>query len=215
MSKTVKNTNKTALTALIALLCGCGVNNAVLDGEITLPPNPPGDPLFVVVEAVRTLPFDGEWEGSTLPVSQALESVTSTYNFSLVSENVMDDVRIKVRFCRDENCTALSGDRADPQAEIWVDLETPLYLGEFTAWKMTVGSVPACTDAPGETCTEAVDPVDVGGPEDCVPEPLTRELGYPIWRCGVARCDVECPRVVGATAGWCVDGQRGPHYCAQ
>lgn len=198
------------------LLAGCGVGNAVLDGHIDLPPNPTVAPLFAVVEVVRTTDFGVEWEGSALPDTMALGTERTGYDFSVVSSNYADPVRIKVRFCRDERCTAVRSDglRADPQSEVWVELETPLYQGEFTGWRIDLTALPSCLDPAEERCTEAVDPFEAGGPEECVAEPRTRTVGYPTWFCDVPRCDVECPRVVGATAGWCRDGDRGPHFCA-
>ena len=70
----------------IALLWGCGADNAVLDGNVTLPALPAGtSELFTVVQVMRTTDFAVGWEGATLPETQELGSTPTMYLFSVVS----------------------------------------------------------------------------------------------------------------------------------
>lgn len=213
---------------LLAILsCGvllsCNAGNAVLDGNVRLPALPSGSAdLFTVVQVMRTTDFAVSWEGATLPEAQALGTSPASYEFSVVSENTVDDVLVKFRFCRDEACQATrcpagtcgpEALRADPQAEIWVRLETPLYAGEFTEWDFEFPAIPRCVGGE-EPCEEITEPPT--DPRECELDERFRDVGYPVWSCTVQRCDIVCARAPGAVAGNCDgdDGRTGAHFCA-
>ncbi len=100
--------------------------------------------------------------------------------------------------------------RADPQAEVWVRLETPLYRGEFTSWTFELPAIPRCVGGE-EPCTEITEPPATL--RECASDARFSSVGYPVWTCTVPRCDIACPRVPGPIAGNCEDGGTGDHFC--
>lgn len=208
------------LCVAISALCSCSADNAVLDGEVRLPVLPADfEQLFTVVQVMRTTDFTVSWEGATFPETQELGGSPTPYVFSVVSENTDDDVLLKFRFCREEACQATrcpagtcgpEALRADPQAEIWVRLETPLYPREFTEWDSEFSAIPRCVGGE-EPCDEITEPPS--GLRGCAIDERFSSVGYPVWSCTVPRCDIACPRTPGGIAGNCADGASGPHFC--
>lgn len=214
-------TTRVLLLLVVSSLCiGCA-KNASLDGEVTVPARPAEfDQLFMSIAVRRDDSFSQDWDGTDLPQVVELGDAPQQYNFSLVTESFAENAYVKIRFCREENCQALNCTpevcgvrrRADPQAEIWVELETPFYLAELTTWSFEIPRIPLCED---ETCTMATDPADeMDGP---ILRGCDLELNQPpTWSCDVGRCEIGCAKVVGeAVGGSCSgsDGLSGTHFC--
>lgn len=197
-----------SLSMMSVALPGC-TRNATLDAELRLPALPDGfDSLFVVVAARRDDRFEQDWNGVSLPMVHELGDTTSTYEFSLVTQDETPNVFVKVRLCRTDDCQDLQ----DPVSELWYELQRPFYQGQQTTWELDLPRFPLCRD---EACTSFTSPEESesDGPmvRLCSAVPST---DFPVWRCDVGRCEIGCSLVSGMpTGGSCEGGDGGMHFC--
>jgi len=197
----------------VALLGGGCAQNAFLELQILLPPNPPGERWFAQVQArdERTPGFEREWsEAESLP-STPLGSVAA-WNCISVQSLREGSLRLRVRFCRTEDCTG--PEDASPPERLY-DVERPFYIGARTSLRVTIPRVPVCAAA-DEACTEAPgvcldgrcachDAADCPAGLECVADVGCVEQ--------IDRCSVEgCTDDDGATT-FCTES--GRHFCEQ
>lgn len=156
---TVRVLGNIALAAAILAAPSCGGEaNAILELEIALPPAPPGETIYVLTQARRAdrFPFVGaDWRAGEDPAPIRLETTATRDHISL--ETVGDDeldLNVRVRFCTDPGCAALSDDiERAPQA--WFTLEHPFYLGHRTFFELSVPTIPTTppdAEQPVERC---------------------------------------------------------------
>ncbi len=126
---------------------GCA-QNAILELTLDLPAQPTGAPLLVQVQArtAERVDFDESWAG-TEPVSGlALADDPSTRTVSIVGgEDLTRELGIRIRFCREAECTGLGDDRA-PEARFLV--ERAFYLGHRTRLRLEIPEVPSAPPSP-------------------------------------------------------------------
>ncbi len=145
--------------ALCALLIAGCAQNAILELQVQLPPNPPGETWFAQIQ-VRTAPttdplsnFRINWMGNDLRTVP----LTSVSQWDCVSVEGLDpsvSLHVKVRFCRAEDCLDLLD--GDPPERLY-SLETPFYIGSRTYHRIVVPAVPDCAST--EDCQPGVDGV--------------------------------------------------------
>ncbi len=194
------------LLGALVVLTGCA-RNAVLEGELLLPPNPPGESLFACVQVFEEgTVFEVDWAGNSLR-SQALTSDVQQYAFSVNSElgDFDDDLLIKVRFGTDDKCQNVGA--MDPQSNVWIVVGSPLYLGEVTRFRLDIPGVPHVDTAPGGVC-QLVDGTNPSSlPVACR---TSRDPDRPTWCCNIDRCEVEgC--IEGTLSTFC--NAEGVHEC--
>ena len=190
------------------LLLGIGCNNtAVLEGTIALPQKPDQfDNLYVSVQVTRDFDFDDTWSGGDLETQSLKAGSKTNYRFSVTTENPTGNLRIKLRFCLDRHCGTLGGDggiSADPQAEIWYELEQPFYLQErnpeSTEWGTELTALPFGGATPSAGCA-----------------PATHPMGVPTWLCRIDKCQIKGCVQSDGTSDFCdTDLETGIkyHFC--
>jgi len=141
------------LALAVAGLGGCA-QNAILELQIELPPNPPGETWFAQIQ-VRQAPasdplsnFAINWMGGSDLRTVPLTTVSQWDCTSVESSDPTVSVHVKVRFCRAEDCLDLMD--GDPPERLY-SLETPFYIGSRTYHQIMVSNVPACTTT--DDCT--------------------------------------------------------------
>ncbi len=126
----------------IALLGTACARNAVLEVELTVPPQPAGPPRFVVVQfETDDVGFEEDWRRSESYPGAPLGTEAEVLRYSVVSEDPSTVVLVKVHFCVSEDCSALE-DARDRVPAIWYRLERSLYVGERTTWREEIAAVP-------------------------------------------------------------------------
>jgi hypothetical protein len=126
--------------AMVLVACA-DQQNAVLEVEITLPPQlASSDQVHVVTQFRRAAgyPFEAEWEPPDSP-GNALTDAQSSIAFSVVTEDPNTDVNVRLRFCSRAQCEDLSDDNSP---ERWFVLEQPFYMGERTFWSAEIATIP-------------------------------------------------------------------------
>jgi hypothetical protein len=143
------------LSLFIALgLAGCA-QNAALEITLDLPPGPSDGTTVYVLTQPRSAaenPFTDEWRGDDLPAIELMPGMAIEDQISVLSTDDSTDLNLKVRFCANENCTAIEDDMAP---ERWYALEHPFYIGERTYWSVSIPTIPTMRDTeptPVEMC---------------------------------------------------------------
>jgi hypothetical protein len=176
---------------LIALMTlGCA-RNAFLELEIELPKNERAEERHAVIRVVTETPFDIEWQGDNPipPVKLSTTGVTSQrVSIEGTSDSETKPVRVKVRFCKQPNCTDLQDDRAP---EAWLEIERAFYIGKRTSLKWTIACVPNVVDV-------------TPAPPTCA---APNKTVVPIEKCKVSGCRGGAP-----TSNNCVAGK---HFCEE
>jgi len=137
------------LTLALPIVVGGGcAQNAILELTLELPAQPTGAPLLVQVQArtAETVDFAESWAG-TEPVSGlGLADEPSTRTVSIVGgDDLTRELGIRVRFCREAECTGLGDDRA-PETQVLV--ERAFYLGHRTRLRLEIPEVPGPSPVP-------------------------------------------------------------------
>lgn len=218
-----------------ALLVGGCNDTAVLEGEIVFPPEQ-GTPWVNVQVQRAEVPFSDEWGGGTNLSPHRLESGATTYRFSLETQEPDTDVHLRLRLCREPDCSTAIGDGSpDPQAEVRVVLEQPFYVQTSdprpTRWRATFDALPACVECDvdgdgvcpsGFTCREG-SCFDAEGvclatePALAIPQTSCRrvasEVVDPTWECTVDDCGIAGCFDGEAPGGYC--NFDGVHFCVE
>lgn len=150
-----------AIAALLVLTSGC-TRNAIFELELALPPTPPGEQRYAVVEARSDLGFEQDWPDGSLeglrlvttcaPVDPALpcdERALDPECSAVVSivgdgDDLTRPLFVRVRFCADPWCAA-PGDEIAPEHRI--EIERAFYTGRYTQARVCIEEVPAVTSA--------------------------------------------------------------------
>jgi hypothetical protein len=124
----------------LALLCSLGcADEAILELEITYPPQTEGAAYALIEARDSAHPFAANWHPSDLENRPfQLGSEATTERVSILSDRTYEKLRIKVIFCPDENCT----ERHDSAPKAWFELESPFYIGEVTQWSFRFLNLP-------------------------------------------------------------------------
>ena len=193
---------------LAALSAGCA-QNAILELQVQLPANPPGETWFAQVQ-VRTAPasdplsnFSINWMGSDLRTVP----LTSTSQWDCVSVQSLDpavSLHVKVRFCRAEDCLDLLD--GDPPERLY-SLETPFYIGSRTYHRIVVPAIPDCAST--ADCTRDAVGVCVEGRCACSVDSDCGE-GY------ACVAGVGCAQIVDRCAiEGCIEGPVSAMFCSR
>jgi hypothetical protein len=156
----MRSMSRAALALLLAVPLASCARNAVLEVEITLPPQPAGESQRYAVVQFATEPqeFEADWAGNGEFEGVALGEAPSRTRFSIVTETDTTVVLVKVLFCRNPTCDVLEDDpRLTPAA--WYRLERSFYLGARTRWSPEITEVPAGPDM----APELVDKCEIEG----------------------------------------------------
>ncbi len=196
------------LLVVVALLTGCA-QNAILEFQIELPPNPPGETWFAKVEVISSSDdglalFSSGFSTNlrTIP----LEDATRWDCLSIESSNPMASVLLKVRFCQSPEC-GLTDERGPRHL---YRLETPFYIGSRTYYRARIPSVPTC--ASSDDCAVGACIGEVCGcssEADC-PEGFACVAGEGCVSL-VDRCSIE--GCIGGTGSSFCSGDTGEHFC--
>jgi hypothetical protein len=148
---------RAAVLSLAAALQGCTLSG-VLELEIVLPvATPPTAPVFVQVQARKDVDFMADWLGTgDLEPIELSPTSTTTDRVSIVSDDELTDLRIKLSFCEVASCADLD---AEVWGQAWYELQRPFYLGKQTRFTIEVPAVP--TGNPGAPVM--VDRCDIEG----------------------------------------------------
>lgn len=139
------------------VLQGCTLS-AVLELEVVLPmAMPPTSPVFVQVQARKDVDFNADWlgTGDLAPVELSATAIT-TDRVSIVSDDELTDLRVKLSFCPTASCSDLA---SPPYGQAWFELQRPFYLGKQTRYTIEVAAVPTTTP----TVPATVDRCDIEG----------------------------------------------------
>ena len=184
------------LLAIVPLLAfvhaGC-TENAVLEIELQLPPNPGPGTRFALTQMRRAdmNPFDEQWAGQDLPAVE-LGTEALVDEISVVSDEDDLDMHVRVRFCISRTC----GDLMDANApERWFFLEHPFYLGHRTEWRE--GDMARADDPRIESIPDATD--------SCTADPMPGNCPIMVGRCQIRGC------VEGMIGNFCDMSDR--HFC--
>jgi hypothetical protein len=157
-----------ALSACALFACAEPLENAILEVELTLPPNSTrAEPLYAVVQAqAGDADFFVPWTAE--PATFEMPREESSVRFSLVSELAHAAIGVKIRYCEDPRCAIAIDDRAP---EVHVRIERPFHLREYSSVVLRFTDIPpafedvdvdkcairACTDEARATyCTADV-----------------------------------------------------------
>lgn len=134
---------RAALALALAASLGSCARNAVLEVEVTLPPQPAGDvPRYAVVQfAAEPQEFESDWAGNGDFEGVPLGDAPTTTRFSIVSETEPTVVLVKVLFCTNPTCDVLADDPRRTPA-VWYRLERSFYIGARTRWTPEILEVP-------------------------------------------------------------------------
>lgn len=146
------------------LLTSACARNAILEVEVELPAGPPGR--FAVVQfETNSTDFDTVWARTDDYAGAELGSSPQAVAFSVISERPDTVVRVKVSFCTTADCSGID-DAPDRVPALWYELERSLYVGERTAWRVVIATLPI--DPPSEPIL--VDACEIAG---CIEAPDT------------------------------------------
>jgi hypothetical protein len=182
---------RAALAGGLALGAASCAQNAFFELTLVLPPRGASDKTHAVVQFEQAAPFELQWAGaSSLPGFPLGDDATVV---PISVEGGSDDearpLRVKLRFCRSANCSAIGDDTAP---EVHVEFERVFYVGQRTSH--TLRGTPA---SPDESATIlpglAMVPTSTGA--------VTR----------VDRCEIQGCRGGVSASGYCtLDGR---HFC--
>lgn len=197
-----------ALVISVAALATAGcAQNAILELQVQLPANPPGESWFAQIQ-VRDQSgheFNIPWMGGDL-TSVPLTNAPQWDCLSVQSVDPGVSLNVRVRFCRSEDCLDL--DDGDPPERLY-SLETPFYIGARTYFRITVPEIPACDMAGSGTCAST--------PGVCVDGRCSCSVDA---ECGEAtdmRCEpgFGCVRMIDrCSIEGCIEGPVSASYCS-
>lgn len=147
------------------LSVGCA-RNAVLEVDLDLPPGPTNRYAVVQFES-QDAEFTSSWGRTDSWPGEQLTTERQSVVYSVMTESIDSEVRIKVNFCTSPDCSALD-DAPDRVPAVWYELEHPFYLGQHTRWHVTIDAPPI--DPPDEATM--IDRCEISG---CISAPDSTE----------------------------------------